>query len=71
MCLEEEYFMFIDIKDLKTGQLHTVNTSQIVEFVRVANEFDICDHQIHLPNGTIINISKKQGNRIKNKILRN
>lgn len=63
--------MFVDIKDLKTGQLHTVNTNQIVEFVRVINEFGVYDYQIHLSNGTIINISKKQGNRIKNKILKN
>lgn len=62
--------MFIDIKDLKTGQLHTVNTNQIVEFIRVRNGFGVCDHQIHLSNGTIINVSKKQGNHIKNKILK-
>ena len=62
--------MFIDIKDLKTGQLHTVNTNQIVEFIRIVNEFSVYDYQMHLSNGTIINITRKQSNRIKNKILK-
>ena len=62
--------MFIDIKDLKTGQLHTVNTNQIVEFIRIVNEFGVYDYQMNLSNGTIINITRKQSNRIKNKILK-
>jgi hypothetical protein len=57
--------MLLDIKDLITGRVYTINSNQICFFTKDRNEFGVNRYQIHLTNGFVITTVHKRWTRIK------
>lgn len=63
--------MFIQIKDLITGQVYDVNINQICCFTKISNNVGVTIYQIILTNNIVIVVTHKRWNKIKRIISSN
>lgn len=60
--------MIIDVTDKINGKVYTINLNHIVYFDKILNAYNVYHYNIHLVDGTIITLTHKAWNKLKNSI---